>query len=303
MKNKIGLLVSIMGVILGASMILGLASGSPLYASAGDENVTDIKLNDIYTKKDDCSLWVSFQNTGTTQITATLRVKVTVQNVTVENVLEQFDLAPNQYFNTGVGPNPGYKLLGTNKSVTAWIDADNTLAESDETNNSMTKTLSCSLLHAALAEKTAIKAPGGLLSSSASAPKPVGKPDLCIPYIKFVVVHEGDDAAGHYVTFNAIVYVKNVGPVGAGPFDTLLEHHINGVGPYLTCPTCKIHWSGLSAGQGVELPARQFTKRGTQTSGEAIFFRATADCDKVITESDETNNECKDSYQGQALHK
>jgi hypothetical protein len=61
--------------------------------------------------------------------------------------------------------------------------------------------------------------------------------------------------------------------------------------------------SGLSAGQGQELPARQYNKRGTQTSGQAIFFRATADCDNVRVETDETNNVYKDSYQGQSGHK
>jgi hypothetical protein len=61
--------------------------------------------------------------------------------------------------------------------------------------------------------------------------------------------------------------------------------------------------SGLGAGHGLELPARQFNKRGTPTSGQAIFFRATADGDSAITETDETNNIGKDSYPGQSRHK
>ena len=266
---------------------MGLAAwAAPHGQSRGGKTVTDIAVVDISADKNDCRLWVTFQNKGTTTIQATLRERTSVQSVgVVEDTFSAFSLPPGQFFGHGVGADPGYKIFGINRTVTTEIDVDNALAEINESNNTLTKTLSCSLLH-----------PTGPVE----APP---KPDLVIPYIKFVVVQEGDDAAGHYVIFNAIVYVKNVGQGGVGPFNVLLEHQINGEGPYLTCATCKIPVSGLSAGQGLELPARQYNKRGTQTSGQAIFFRATADCDNVRVETDETNNVYKDSYQGQSGHK
>jgi len=262
---------------IACSLVFGLFALASPGVNRGDNGVTDIKVADITVDKKDCRLWVTYQNTGTTTINATLRERTVVQGVgTVEDTMRAFNLPPGGYFNHGVGSDPGYKLFGINRTVTTTIDVDNALAESNESNNTLTKTLGCSTL--TLGEQTAQQV--------------AWKPDLVIPYIKFVVVTEGDDAAGHYVTFNAIVYVINVGRGGCGPFDVLLEHKINGVGPYLTCPTCKIDVSGLSAGQGLELPPRQYTKRGTQTSGPAIFFQATADCATVREETDETNNVC-----------
>lgn len=286
MKSKTGLLVSIPALILGAGLVLGLTSGVGLYGFGGDDPTADIKLYDIY-KKDNCNLWLSFQNTGTTAINATLRVKVLVQNVMIENVLEEFSLAPQAFFNREVGANPSYKISGINKSVTAIVDADNMLAESDETNNSLTKTLSC----------------GTIQAQAMKAKSLVPRPDLSIPSIKFQVVQEGDNSLGHYVVFNALVYVKNDGTANAGPFDVLLQHQINGTGPYLTCGTCKIHVAGLDAGQGLQLPARQFSKHGTPTSGELLVFTATADCDHVITESNENNNGDRESYPRPPTHK
>ncbi len=287
MKNNIRAAFPPVLIILCGGLVLGLAaSGLPHGQSGGGKTVKDIAVVDISADKNDCRLWVTYQNKGTVTIQATLRERTSVQGVgVVEDTLSAFNLPPGQFFGHGVGADPGYKIFGINRTVTTEIDVDNALAEINESNNTLTKTLSCSTLH-----------PTGPVE----APP---KPDLVIPYIKFVVVKEGDDAGGHYVIFNAIVYVKNVGQGGVGPFHVLLEHHINGVGPYLTCATCKIPVSGLSAGQGLELPARQYNKRGTQTSGQAIFFRATADCDNVRVETDETNNECKDSYQGQSGHK
>jgi len=287
MKNKTRTTLTTVLMILYGGLVLGLAaSGSPHGQSGDGKKVKDIAVVEISADKDDCRLWVTYQNKGTVTIQATLRERTSVQGVgVVEDTWMAFNLPPGQYFGHGVGADPGYKIFGINKTVTTEIDVDNALTEINESNNTLTKTLSCGL-HLV---------PGPVQAAP--------KPDLVIPYIKFIVVKEGDDAAGHYVTFNAIIYVKNVGQGDAGPFHVLLEHKINGVGPYLTCATCKIPVSGLSAGQGQELPARQYTKRGTQTSGQAIFFQATADCDKVIVETDETNNAYKDSYQGQSGHK
>jgi hypothetical protein len=288
MKNKTRAAFLPVSIILCGGLVLGLAaSAAPYGQSGGGKTVKDIAVVDISADKDDCRLWVTYQNKGTVTIQATLRERTSVQGVgVVEDTFSAFNLPPGQYFGHGVGADPGYKIFGINRTVTTEIDVDNALAEINESNNTLTKTLSCSLLH-----------PTGPVQQ---APP---KPDLVIPYIKFVVVKEGDDAGGHYVIFNAIVYVKNVGQGGVGPFNVLLEHQINGEGPYLTCATCKIPVSGLSAGQGLELPARQYNKRGTQTSGQAIFFRATADCDNARVETDETNNVYKDSYQGQSGHK
>jgi len=287
MKNKTSATFTTILMILCGGLVFGLAASAALHGqSGGGKAVKDIAVVDISADKDDCRLWVTYQNKGTVTIQATLRERTSVQGVgVVEDTFMAFNLPPGQYFGHGVGADPGYKLFGINRTVTCEIDVDNVLPEINETNNTLTKTLSCSTLH-----------PTG--------PVEVGpKPDLVIPYIKFMVVKEGDDAAGHYVIFNAIVYVKNVGQGGCGPFDALLEHQINGQGPYATCATCKIHVTGLAAGQGKELEPRQYNKRGTTTTGQAIFFRATADCDNARVETDETNNVYKDSYPGQAGHK
>ncbi len=285
MNNKLHPIFLAALIILGG-LVLSLGVSVLPQGPGGPKTLGDIAVADITVDKKDCRLWVTYQNTGTTTIQATLRERTSVQGVgVVEDTVRAFDLAPNAYFSHGVGVGDGYKLGGINKTVTAMIDVDNALHESNESNNTLTKTLGCSNLTAGLATGQV-----------------AGKPDL-VSHLNFVVVTEGDNAGGHYVTFNAIVIVSNIGPGGAGPFDVLLEYRINNEGPYLACPTCKIHVSGISAGQYKQLEPRQFTKRGTQTSGQAIFFQATADCDRVITESDETNNVYKASYQSQQLHK
>jgi hypothetical protein len=271
---------------LAFALMLGLTTQAAAQGAGGKKAVTDIKVADIYVDKKDCRLWVTYQNVGTTTITATLRERTSVQNVVVEDDMMAFNLPPGQYFGHGVGADPGYKLFGVNKTVTTMIDVDNVLPEINEANNTLTKTLTCSLITPSLA----------------IAKKAAGQPDL-VSHLNFTVVHEGDDASGHYVTFNANITVSNIGTIGAGPFDVLLEYRINDQGPWLVCGACKMHVTGVAAGQYKQLDPRQFTKRGTQTSGQAIFFRATADCDNVIAESNETNNVYSTSYQSEPLHK
>ena len=276
-KNGRIAVVSIL-VILACGSVPGRLASSPS---------RDLAVYDIYVQKDDCRLWVTFQNQGTEKIEGTFRKRITVQGTTIViDQMQGLSLEPGAFFSCGVGADPGVIISGT-KTVTATIDVDNVLAESNEANNTLTKSVNCPL-HVQ---------PGGVAAQT------LKKSDLVVPYIKFAVVRSGQDAAGSYVIFNAVVYVKNVGEGGAGPFDVLLEHRPDISGPYLTCQTCKIHVPGLAAGQGLELEPRQFNKRGTPTAGQAIFFRATADIDQKINESDETNNVGKESYPNQPLHK
>ncbi len=254
---------------------------------------SDIKVVDVTVDKNDgCRLWVWYQNVGNKRIQATLREVVRVQGATVDDTMMAFDLQPGGNFGHAVGADPGYHLTGTNKSVTAQVDADNVLPELNEANNTLTKTLGCVLVSASAVHGALAAQPQGL------------KPDLVIPFIKFQVVQEYNDSSGHpRVLFNAIVYVKNAGTAGCGPFDVLLEHNLNGTSGWSACQTCKIHVPGLAAGQGLELAPRQYNKGGTTTGGEAMFYRATADCDNAREESNETNNVYKTSYPAQSLHR
>jgi len=100
----------------------------------------DISLNDIHADQQDCQLWVGWKNAGNTKIDAHLVETVYVDGVFLATSTNHVVLDPGAYFNHEVGT--GYKVQGT-KSVTAKIDATDVLKESNETNNSMTKTVAC----------------------------------------------------------------------------------------------------------------------------------------------------------------
>lgn len=114
------------------------------------------------------------------------------------------------------------------------------------------------------------------------------KPDLTIPSVKFEKVKSLVDSQGQpYWIFNVIITVKNQGTGAAGPFKILLERNIGPGGTYtIACMTCEIDVSGLTAGQTLTLPPRQFNNANKMNS----LFRATADSKNTIVESNEANN-------------
>jgi len=114
------------------------------------------------------------------------------------------------------------------------------------------------------------------------------KPDLIIPSLQFKKVKKMKDKKGKsYWVFNVLITVKNNGNGDAGPFMVLLERNIGAGGAYFTaCSTCVLEVSGLTAGQAITLPPRQFNNANNLKSS----FRATADNTNMIAESNESNN-------------
>ena len=104
----------------------------------------DIALFDIFLDKNkNCRIWVSWQNQGNVKIDRLLREKVSVNGTLKDDSMNQVVLEPGAFFSHGVGADPGIKLSPGTWTVTATIDADNALTESNEGNNTMTKTLTC----------------------------------------------------------------------------------------------------------------------------------------------------------------
>lgn len=155
------------------------------------------------------------------------------------------------------------KVTGT-AMIKATVDHTKQVKEANEGNNQRTEKLTCK-------------------SEGVS-----GKPDLTIPSVKFEKVKSLVDSQGQpYWIFNVIITVKNQGTGAAGPFKLLLERNIGPGGTYtIACMTCEIDVSGLTAGQTLTLPPRQFNNANKMNS----LFRATADSKNTIVESNEANN-------------
>lgn len=113
-------------------------------------------------------------------------------------------------------------------------------------------------------------------------------PDLIISSIVFKKVKQLYDANKRpYWIFNVIITVKNQGNANAGPFKVLLERNVGPGGSFTqACQTCVIGVGGLTAGQSLNLPPRQFNNANNANS----TFRATADISHTVPESSETNN-------------
>ena len=104
----------------------------------------DIVLYDItLDKNQNCRIWVSWQNQGNVKIDRTLREKVFVNGMVKDNSMNHVVLEPGAFFSHGVGADPGITLSPGTWTVTATIDADNVLPESNQGNNTLTKTLTC----------------------------------------------------------------------------------------------------------------------------------------------------------------
>lgn len=105
--------------------------------------VKDVDITDIYLDKK-CRIWIKHSNRGTAPLDVVLRERVWVNGRLVDDSRETIRIAPGSSFAHGVGADPGIKVAGR-AVVKAQIDVDNTLRESNERNNILTKTLKCHL--------------------------------------------------------------------------------------------------------------------------------------------------------------
>jgi hypothetical protein len=104
----------------------------------------DIALFDItLDKNQNCRIWVSWQNKGNVKIDRVLREKVFVNGMLKDSSMNKIVLESGAFFSHGVGADPGITLAPGTWTVTATIDADNVLPESNEENNTLTKKLTC----------------------------------------------------------------------------------------------------------------------------------------------------------------
>lgn len=90
-----------------------------------------------------CKLWVRFENRGNVKIDKTLYTKVTIGGVKVYEQAMHVVLDPDQGFGHEVGTtaNP-IKVIGS-KLVVYVVDSTGVLTESDEGNNTLSKTITC----------------------------------------------------------------------------------------------------------------------------------------------------------------
>lgn len=130
-------------------------------------------------------------------------------------------------------------------------------------------------------------------------PLPI-KPDLIIQNIQMKVRRVEDGPGGKIEYFGAYVTVQNNTTAAAGPFDVLLERsETSSNGPWMACGACKIHVAGLAGKAHLTLEPREFNKHKT----ELHFFRATADVDNTVHESNEGNNVTTRSYPSPPTHR
>jgi hypothetical protein len=135
-------------------VISGLAFGeikkpTPQASSVEPQNVrpvepikTDLALADIFLDEN-CNVWVTWQNKGNVRIDKVLRERVEIIGTPhISDAQNHVVLEPGALFSHAFGSSPVMKVSGT-KAVKAIIDSEYALAESNETNNTLTKTLTC----------------------------------------------------------------------------------------------------------------------------------------------------------------
>jgi hypothetical protein len=120
-------------------------------------------------------------------------------------------------------------------------------------------------------------------------------PDLIVPSLTFKKVKQLVDVQGNqYWIFNVIITVKNQGTAAAGPFNVFLQRNNGPNSTYIkACQTCDIPVQGLGAGQSITLPPRQFNNANNVNS----MFRATADSNNAVMETNENNNMNTQTFQ------
>jgi len=171
---------------------LWLPSGA---GAAPPGGVTDVAV--VRMSLDQCSLRATFQNKGTTTIDMSkLKGEVLKDGAHLLHLAwENVTLAPGGTV-TWTGHEEA-RIVGSHL-VRVVVDSRHVLTEVNESNNSMERRLGCRLPavgHAAVAV--------------------VKKPDLK-PVVRFHVVQEGDDAAGHFKRITMKVLVRNTGTADAG---------------------------------------------------------------------------------------
>ncbi len=101
-----------------------------------DVDITNIWLDNK------CRLWLKHTNHGEEPLNIVLRERVWVNGRMVDDSTETIALAPGRWITHGVGADPGVIISGSAR-IRAQIDVDGILRETNERNNSMTKTVHC----------------------------------------------------------------------------------------------------------------------------------------------------------------
>jgi hypothetical protein len=240
--------------------------------SAAVPMTTDIAITGLTADAGTCRIWVTWTNKGTTKINAVLKERVEIHAQPSQKVesMNQVVLEAGASFSHGVGANPGLTISGV-QEVLAWIDVDSVLRESDEANNSVTRTLTCGQGRA--------------------------QPDLIPSTITFVVKSTTIDTQGHTCKVLKLKpVIKNIGTAGASKTFTVKLEADTGLGQssvayhdYLV--------PGLAEGATLALADFEvdtclwFVKNPQLPANSVRRFRLTVDSRKDVTESREDNND------------
>jgi len=101
----------------------------------------DIDVSDIYLDNK-CRLWVKHTNRGDAPLNVVLRERVWVNGSQIDDSTETLVINAGQWQGHGILADPGYIVHGQVR-VKIQIDVDNTLRETNERNNILTKTVRC----------------------------------------------------------------------------------------------------------------------------------------------------------------
>lgn len=268
---------------LGVSTALGLVLACTLVpegaGAAPPGGVTDVAVASVSLKQ--CCIKVTFENKGTTTINMqALKGEVFKDGAHLLYLAwENVTLTPGQTVEWQ--GHEESRLIGSH-TVRVVVDSQDVLNEVNESNNSMEKRLGCPL------------------PASARAPVAVAKkPDLKA-VVKFHVVQEGDDAAGHFKKITMKVLVRNTGTADAGVSYVKLETQMRPEQQKFVLAN-PIWLNGVPAGETRETGELTYTLRNPQR----LYVRATADMHDVIDELDDSpeDNTATGAYPESPLHR
>ncbi|MHB8094334.1 MAG: CARDB domain-containing protein [Candidatus Aminicenantales bacterium] len=257
----------ILGLIAGCALAVTL----PVRGTGGGQDsgtakrVVDVEMTDVFA--DQCRIWVRITNKGNVKIDKVLREQVWVDGLLMDDSKSHYVLEPGAVFAHGVGADPGLKITGLNKKVRAFVDAENVLAELNETNNNKEVTLSCRFL-----------------GKVAETPV-LARPDLIVSFEYKNVIRKDPNADGKFIWWADLEFtVTNQGPGGAAPCMILLEKDSGPGGAFVQAGP-EISIPAVNAGQTIKKTASSY-----QHTGPAPTYRATVDAHNAVTETKEDNN-------------
>ena len=269
----------LVGVLATAGIVLANAFVPDDAGAAPPGGVKDVAV--VGVSLEQCCIKATFENKGTTTIN--------MQNLKGEVFKDGAHLLFLAWQDVTLAPGQTVEWRGHEESrligshlVRVVVDSQNVLPEVNESNNSMEKRLGCPL-------------PAGARAPVALAKKPDLK-----PVVKFHVVQEGDDAAGHFKKITMKVLVRNTGTADAGVSYVKLETQMRPEQSQYVAAS-PIWLNGVPAGEARETGELTYTLRNPQR----LYVRATADMYDVIDELDDSpeDNTATGAYPESPLHR